>query len=78
MAKVEIKICDRCKKEERSDGEPKYWTNYHSGRIILDLRSAPNVQIDFSKDCLCRMCAYKLKDVLDDFFNGSCDKKNSD
>ena len=66
MAKIEIKKCDICGDEERSDATPKYWACYHSGNIIINFKNAPNIQADFSKDCLCFVCSENLKNIIVD------------
>lgn len=64
--KIEIKKCDICGAEERSDGQSKYWANYHSGKIEINFKSAPSVQSDYSKEHLCNECAVILSNIISD------------
>lgn len=66
MSSIEIKKCDICGNEERSDDPPKYWSQYHSGKIEINFRSAPNLQSDLSKNNLCHDCAKDLHSIIVD------------
>lgn len=58
--KIEIKKCDLCGFEMRSDNKVVHWS-FHGGAVVLNFDGCAGVQGKFEWDYLCIDCAGKVK-----------------
>lgn len=61
--KITISKCDLCKKEYRSDGPIRHWSD-RIEQISLNMKTHPAVQTIWDLQA-CSTCAYKIKEAID-------------
>lgn len=66
--KIDIKKCDLCHAEFRSDDKPKRW-DVTGGPVNISFKQCPGIQTEFIYDFLCYECASKINSSVKEITN---------